>query len=93
MPIYCYVPQCKTIGTNGFHRFPADPHLKQLWMEKTETLYLHPTNNNKVCRKHFKESELVVDANGKKQLAQNVVPSLFLPKPLTLAWEHDYHSV
>lgn len=95
MPIYCFVPGCTTIGKNGLHRFPANQELKNEWMKKTRTTHLNPTNNNKVCRKHFQDSDLVVDMDGKKRLATNAVPSLFLPAPSTmnLSWDHSYHSV
>ena len=96
MPIYCFVPGCTTTGTNGLHRFPADPERKTQWMKNTNTLDLQPTENAKVCRKHFKESDLLIDLDGKKRLAPNAVPipSLCLPlTPLTLDWGHNYHLV
>lgn len=95
MPIYCFVPGCMTIGKNGLHRFPANQALKNVWMEKTQTTHLNPTTNNKVCRKHFRDSDLLVDVDKKKRLVANAVPSLFLPEPATLQldWDHSYHSV
>lgn len=105
MPIYCFVPGCTTTGTNGFHRFPTDSLVRKEWTEKTKT---NPTNNSKICRKHFNDSELLVDIDGKKRLVPNAVPSLFLPltnnvvplfvppvptMPLTLNWDHGYQLV
>ncbi|XP_037032001.1 uncharacterized protein LOC119071257 [Bradysia coprophila] len=93
MPIYCFVPECKTIGTKGFHRFPADSELRETWMEKTNTLHLNPTKNHKICHKHFKETDLITDWNGKEQLAPNAIPSLFLPQSSALYSDHDYYSI
>lgn len=95
MPIYCFVPGCTTTGKNGLHRFPANVELKCEWMNATRTTHLSPTNNHKVCRKHFKEDDLLMDIDGKKRLVTNAVPSLFLPEPSTsqLSWDHSYHSV
>lgn len=93
MPIYCFVPECRTIGTNGLHRFPADPELRKKWMEKTKTLYLGPSKNAKICRKHFKETDLLIDIDGKKRLAPNAVPCLFLPQPIPSSLDHNYSLV
>ncbi|XP_037048454.1 uncharacterized protein LOC119082897 [Bradysia coprophila] len=95
MPIYCFVPGCTTTGTNGLHRFPANRELKIEWMKKTQTTHLNPSNNSKVCRKHFKDCDLRVDIDGKRRLEPNAVPSLFLPEPSTLKlnWDHTYHSI
>lgn len=93
MPVYCAVPNCATAGTNGLHRFPADVQQRQLWMEKTRTLYLGPKENAKICRKHFQASALLVDIDGKRRLAPNAVPCLFLPGPPILNLDHNYHLV
>lgn len=91
MSVYCSVPECTTKGTNGMHRFPADPQQKQKWMHATKTHHLADSKNCRICRKHFKESDLMEDMNEKKTLAPNAVPSLFLP--LSLNWDHGYHVV
>ncbi|KAJ6604939.1 Protein ALP1-like, partial [Pseudolycoriella hygida] len=90
MPIYCAVPECTTIGTNGLHRFPTTSERRQVWMEKTRTLYLGPKENAKICRKHFKASDLLIDIDGKLRLAPNAVPCLFLPGIPTLHSDHNY---
>lgn len=54
---------------------------------------LGPTESQKVCRKHFKESELLIDLDGKNRLAENAVPSLLLPRSFMLDWDHNYVSV
>lgn len=57
-------------------------------MENTKTVHLDPSKDAKICRKHFKDSDLIIDMDGKKRLASNAVPTLFLP--LTLNWDHGY---
>lgn len=93
MVVYCGVPQCKTTGTNGLHAFPADPERRNLWMRLTKISDLGKSESVKVCRKHFKECELLTDVDGKKRLAPNAVPSLFLPGAPTLHLIHNYSSV
>lgn len=94
MVIYCFVPLCTTTGTSGLHRYPVDPERRKEWMEKTKTCHLLPDEKNaKVCRKHFEETDLITDMDGKKRLVPHAVPSLFLPGPLTLSWEHNYATV
>ncbi len=90
MPIYCFVPECKSSGTNGLHRFPTDPDLRMKWIEKVRA---NPTKYSKVCRNHFKESDLVIDVDGKKRLASKAVPCLFLPAPFSPSMDHCYNSV
>ncbi|XP_037038242.1 52 kDa repressor of the inhibitor of the protein kinase-like isoform X3 [Bradysia coprophila] len=91
MPVYCSVPQCTTKGTGGMHRFPADPQLKRKWMDVTRTQHLQDSKSCRICRKHFKDSDLLVDQDGKRILAPNAVPSLCLP--MSFIWDHSYHVV
>lgn len=94
MVVYCFVPLCTTTGTSGLHRYPVDQERRQQWMDKTKTCHLRPDEKNaKVCRKHFKESDLMTDSAGKKLLAPDAIPSMCLPGPLTLKWEHNYTLV
>lgn len=63
-------------------------------MNATKTTHLRDEETNaKICRNHFKESDLTTDGNGRKLLDPKAVPSLCLPGPLTLEWEHNYASV
>lgn len=93
MVIYCSVPYCQTFGKNGFHSFPVNPERREEWMRVTKISDLGLSESAKVCRKHFTDTELITDIDGKKRLVGNAVPSLFLPGPLTLHWEHNYALV
>lgn len=91
MPVYCSVPECTTKGTSGMHRYPADPQLKQKWLDATKTHHLKDSKNFRICRKHFMDCDLLLNTDGKKTLASNAVPRLLLP--LSLNWDHGYHLV
>lgn len=93
MVIYCFIPNCKSFGTNGFHSFPTEPKLREKWKVATKTTHLGAKENQKVCRKHFKASELLTDIDGKKRLIENAVPSMFLPRSAMLDWDHNYSVV
>lgn len=62
-------------------------------MQLTKISDLGESDSAKVCRKHFEENQLRTEIDGKKRLAANATPSLFLPGPLTLDWEHNYALV
>lgn len=93
MVIYCCVPECTSFGNNGMHRFPTDSEKRKKWMEATKTDHLILSSNTKMCRKHFKESDLLTDIDGKLRLVGNAVPCLFLPSSLTLDLDHNYGLV
>lgn len=93
MVIYCGVPECKTFGNNGFHAFPVNSERREAWMRATKISDLGQSESVKVCRKHFKECELLIDLDGKKRVTPNAVPSLFLPGQLTIDLAHTYASV
>ncbi|KAJ6642874.1 hypothetical protein Bhyg_07830 [Pseudolycoriella hygida] len=83
MRVYCFVPVT----------FDKGRRQRKLWMKRTKTECLNPTRNNKICRRHFLQSELVVEANGKKLPSPNAVPSLYLPEHPTTTSDHTYHLV
>ncbi|KAJ6636546.1 hypothetical protein Bhyg_15137, partial [Pseudolycoriella hygida] len=62
-------------------------------MEKIRTLYLGPRENAKICRKHFKENDLLYDVDGKFRLKPNAIPCLFLPGPPISDWDHNYYLI
>lgn len=93
MVIYCGVPNCKTVGTNGFHVFPADNERRKQWMRNTQILDLGRSESVKICRKHFEDCYLVTEIDGKKHLTADAVPRLLLPEPITRDSEHSYCSV
>lgn len=93
MVIYCGVPECRTFGTNGFHAFPVNLKRREEWMRVTKISDLGLSESVKICRKHFKDCELITDVDGKKRLVPNAVPSLCLPGQLTIALEHKYALV
>lgn len=93
MVIYCFVPDCKSFGTNGFHSYPANLDRRQKWMNATKTTHLGPFECQKICRKHFKECDLITDIDGKKRLVGSAIPSLFLPGSSTLDGDHSYALV
>ncbi len=62
-------------------------------MIATKTQHLKPKEKQKVCQIHFKDSDLLIDVDGKKRLVESAVPSLFLPRSSVLDWDHNYALV
>ena len=73
----CIVPFCTTRDLTGFSKFPVDPNKKEKWIEAFEIKFTVKPND-RVCHKHFCESDFGNHKN-RKVLKPKAVPSLFLP--------------
>lgn len=83
MVFRCCVPGCKTKAKNGFHSFPANEQIRAQWIHQTKTFHLDPaklTNSfYRICRLHFRDSDLETTFFGDIRLKKNAIPSLLLP--------------
>ncbi|XP_022822146.1 THAP domain-containing protein 2-like [Spodoptera litura] len=76
----CIVLKCSEIGV---HRIPKDNKIRRLWLKAIRREDLIPTNNSRLCRKHFVESdyEKISKYTGvehqHKYLKKSAVPSVF----------------
>lgn len=104
MVIRCAVRWCKTVGTSGFHSFPTNQSNSETWVRATESLknsiLVDRLKNKKlarsfikICSKHFKESDYIINSNGQKRLRKGVFPPLMLPDALRVKMEHNYSKV
>lgn len=88
MTFNCYVPGCGECGNRNLHSFPKDELQCRNWIAATKCFNLAKEtawkSHRKVCRKHFKQTDL---RNG-NLLKKGVVPSLLLPHAITI--EHSY---
>lgn len=86
MVFRCCVPGCKTKANNGFHNFPANENVRLQWIRQTQLFHLDPsklTNSyHKVCRLHFRESDIEINYFGQTRLVKNAIPCQLLPDPL-----------
>lgn len=86
MVFRCCVPGCNTKANNGFHNFPTNENVRLQWIRQTQTFHLDPekVSNSyyKVCRLHFRDSDLQTNYFGQIRLIKNAVPSQLLPVPL-----------
>lgn len=97
----CDVVGCGSEDRKGFYSFPSNKQTSWKWIKATKTFHLiYRWSKNKlahsfykVCGKHFRESDFKKNVKGQKCLKENVVPTLFLPGPLTLKSEHSYTLV
>lgn len=55
MPL-CAVPGCNVAGV---HLFPKDPTLKKKWEKAIRRKCFVATNQSRLCRNHFHESDYV----------------------------------
>lgn len=79
----CCVKGCTTRSSNGFHNFPTNKNICLEWMRKTNTHHLDlntiSKSYHKVCKKHFADSDFIINISGKKRLKKGSIPSLLLP--------------
>lgn len=87
MVVVCSVKGCETVAKNGFHSFPSNKLAAERWIIAIKAFNLVDKLNenklansfNKVCRKHFNETDLQVNGKGKIVVKPGATPSLFLP--------------
>ncbi|XP_064215744.1 THAP domain-containing protein 5 isoform X2 [Tribolium castaneum] len=59
-----------------FHAFPRDPALRKKWVIAINRDNFVPTENSRICGKHFQDSDYIIQI-GKKRLENDAVPSVF----------------
>ncbi|XP_037024116.1 uncharacterized protein LOC119066004 [Bradysia coprophila] len=99
MVVPCVVRGCETVGTSGLHRFPKDKSAAEKWIFAIKALHLVDRLNSnklsgsfyKVCRKHFAQSDLIVNGKGQVIVKQGSTPSLFLPADFDIP--SDVHHI
>lgn len=89
----------------GFHHFPKDKLNRKKWIAKTKcfdmTFKKEPSKKvykkrknsekdsfDKVCKEHFRDNDFT--SRQKKYLKKTAVPSINVPKTITLVTEHSY---
>uniref|UniRef100_A0A671UNX2 THAP-type domain-containing protein n=1 Tax=Sparus aurata TaxID=8175 RepID=A0A671UNX2_SPAAU len=79
------------ISPHRFHRFPIDPEVRAQWLFKIRRY--SPTQNTRLCSRHFQTGDLDVTAGGQRRLNKGAVPSLFawndytIPAPRLNVWD------
>lgn len=91
--VYCSVQDCHNSNdkksknknkTVQFHRFPKDPELCKLWVEKCNKKIIN-TKNSRICSVHFDENSFTLKSRllnmslKNKKLNKNAIPTLLLP--------------
>ncbi|XP_030767347.1 THAP domain-containing protein 1 A-like [Sitophilus oryzae] len=59
-----------------FHRFPKDPERRKRWVLEMRLAHWTPTNNDRVCSKHFEE-RWFYKCDTKRRLLDLAVPTIF----------------
>ncbi|KAL7395247.1 hypothetical protein ABVT39_013055 [Epinephelus coioides] len=94
--LHCCVPQCANSSRYNseisFHRFPIDPEVRAQWLIKIRRDNFSPTQNTRLCSRHFQTGDFTVTAGGQRRLNKGAVPSLFawndytIPAPRLNVW-------
>uniref|UniRef100_A0A3Q3WNW4 THAP-type domain-containing protein n=1 Tax=Mola mola TaxID=94237 RepID=A0A3Q3WNW4_MOLML len=70
--VKCSVPLCsgssRLNSKVSFHSFPVDPEVRARWLTKIGRDSLTPTENTRVCSRHFRPEDFVVTAGGQRGL-------------------------
>ena len=82
--VFCCAPGCKSRGgkfkrgSQTFHRFPAQPLLREKWAEAVARVGWRP-NNSRLCSLHFEDADYEDAEKGLKRarLKSGAVPSVF----------------
>lgn len=95
--LHCSVPRCgvssRYNSEESFYRFPHQPEVRAQWLVKIRHKNFTPTNNTRVCCRHFKLEDFITTTTGRQKLVQGAVPCLFewnnfcLPAPRCSVWE------
>lgn len=79
--VKCSVPLCsgssRLNSKVSFHSFPVDPEVRARWLTKIGRDSLTPSENTRVCSRHFRPQDFVVTAGGQRGLQKGVLPVLF----------------
>uniref|UniRef100_A0A671TNV6 THAP-type domain-containing protein n=1 Tax=Sparus aurata TaxID=8175 RepID=A0A671TNV6_SPAAU len=77
----------------SFHRFPVDPEVRAQWLIKIRRDNFSPTQNTRLCSRHFPAGDFAVTAGGQRRVNKGAVPSLFawndysIPTPRLNVWD------
>ncbi|CAM4691323.1 unnamed protein product [Leuciscus chuanchicus] len=95
--LHCSVPLCAVSSRYNsevsFHRFPHQPEVRAQWLVKIRRENFTPTDNTRVCSRHFKLEDFITTTTGRRKLVQGAVPCLFewnnfcLTAPRCSVWE------
>ncbi|GFQ78573.1 THAP-type domain-containing protein [Trichonephila clavata] len=87
MRSYCCIPNCNSSSVDkepglSFHEFPTKNHYRNRWLKAITTLVtsdfrLNERMKNKVCSKHFKETDFSPLCSKRRRLKGCAVPSVF----------------
>ncbi|GFV17998.1 THAP-type domain-containing protein [Trichonephila clavipes] len=87
MRSYCCIPNCYSSSVDkepglSFHEFPTKNHYRNRWLKAITTLvtsdfHLNEKMKNKVCSKHFKETDFSPLCSKRRRLKGCAVPSVF----------------
>ena len=77
----CAVPFCKTVGANGFFKFPKDLDRKAEWLRCCGLTGHNATSKDRVCYEHFENWCFVntIHPNRRQFLRPNAKPEKNLP--------------
>lgn len=95
--LHCCVPRCAVSSRYNsevsFHRFPLQPEVRAQWLVRIRRDNFTPTDNTRVCGRHFKQEDFISTTKGCRKLVQGAVPCLFewnnfcLSAPRRNVWE------
>ncbi|XP_071744186.1 52 kDa repressor of the inhibitor of the protein kinase-like isoform X2 [Lepeophtheirus salmonis] len=79
------MPSCSDVdcrsrsGAEGIilFSFPRDAFLRRQWVIKMKRKLWKPSDNSRLCSKHFEENQFVKNSKGKKRLHSQAIPTLF----------------
>ncbi|XP_074030456.1 uncharacterized protein isoform X12 [Leptinotarsa decemlineata] len=83
--VFCAAYQCKSSSNKKepditFHRFPANPVKKNLWVQAVKLENWTPSPNDRLCSKHF-EKRFFYQTDFKRCLLHSAVPTIFPELP------------
>lgn len=87
MVFECCVKGCGTVAKNGLHSFPSNKSVAEKWIMAIKAFHLMDRLNtkglshsfHKICKKHFKDSDMKLNGKGQCVVKPNSIPSLLLP--------------
>lgn len=93
MVVVCSVKGCETAAKNGFHSFPSNKLAAERWIMAIKAFNLldrlktNKLSFYKVCRKHFKDTDLQLNGKGQTVVKPDSTPSLFLPDDIDVSYQ------
>ncbi|XP_051528759.1 uncharacterized protein LOC127426177 isoform X3 [Myxocyprinus asiaticus] len=86
--LYCCVPQCANSSRYNaeisFHSFPVDSAVRAQWLVKICRDHFSPTQNTRVCSRHFERDDFVLTSGGLRRLKKGALPCFFAWNNYTL---------